>query len=153
MPMRPPRTPKVSSKNPAPAPKSQSKAVKPKIDIVDPHMWAKELTLHMTTEVLKLIQHEESNFGTEFGDTVRLSFLSSFIASIVFEVLNSKVEGARDKAHADAVIKGQYADFKDALQNAMAAGFQGAVQTHTGKTAEFLVQIIPVSAPINSIPC
>lgn len=103
--------------------------------------WQREFSEHVVKEVFRLISAEEKNFGPEFAQEAAMTILASYICTFVF---NGKQAESTHK-HFGAI--------REAVENAVAAAFSGALSTLHNRDVEFYCLIRPVPVPANSIPC
>lgn len=82
-----------------------------------------------------------------------MTFLASFIGSIVYAVLKEKPVKSKDMKDALDFTANNFLELKIGMQNAMAAGFQGAMQEYSGKSVEYYCQVKTVPEPVNKQPC
>lgn len=135
-------------------PPSTRKKSNKQIDVVTSAEYATELTTALTTEVLRLISRDEQKFGPDWATGVRVSVIASLVSNVVFAVLTAKIESpAKTLDEAASITHSGYKGHKEAIEQAIAAGFQGAFQAFNGKSTEFFCQIQPVPEPANTLPC
>ncbi len=124
-----------------------------KTDSIPTDQWQTELVTALTKEVYNLIQREEQIHGQEFADMVRLSFLASFVSTVVYQVLTTPVTIKASEKKKIEIVNVRYQDIKEAVQNAVASGFQGAMQTFSGTTQPYFCQISPEPEAANKLAC
>jgi hypothetical protein len=127
-------------------------------DTISRDQWRTELVANLIKEVFHLIDREEETHGEVFADEVRLSFLASFVSTLVYrafietpdEEVTRDIDAAAESVHAD------YAEVKAAIENAVSSGFQGAVMEWTGGEVEdeaFVCQISLDPAAKSKMSC
>lgn len=126
----------------------------PKVETISVEQWQTQLNEHLVREVFAVIAGEEGNYGKDFGDTVRFSFLASFVATLVYQALSEKVDaGVADLGTATEITNMRYQDVKEAIQNAVASGFEGAMNEWSGGEQTFGCEISPDPEPTNKLAC
>lgn len=122
-------------------------------DLISVDEWQSELTAHLAKEVFGLIQKEEKEFGRAFADHVRFSLLASVVSTIVYQVISDKLTSPPRTQAAEAEAHERFVDVKEAIENCVASGFEGAVRTWSGGQEEFMCQIDIEPEAFNTEPC
>lgn len=94
----------------------------------------------LVNENFKLLDSQtKSRGGGKAAKFVAMTFLARFIGIFIYRVLTDKKEGTKEEACKYAIDN--LADAKSKLQDAVAAGFQGAMTTFAGKQIEYYCQV------------
>lgn len=136
-----------SKKPPKPPSKSEQ------IETITPEQWALQLTQTLTSEVFNVIGQEEKSYGVEFGNSARLSFLASIVASLVFNTLTSEIKAPAETDAATKEVTDRYHEMKKAVQDAVASGFTGGTKAWGGRDTMYSCYIEPEMEPINEMMC
>lgn len=122
---------------------------------VTPEDYGRQITSQLTTEVLRLIEHDGKTYGPDWQLTVQLNVVASILSTLVYRSLSEPPPATRPENPEElgSLSRSGYAGLKDAIESTVTAAFQGAFQTHKGQSAEFFVQILEVPEPVNSLPC
>ncbi len=109
--------------------------------------WAEQFSVLVTDETIKIMsQHSRNNEdATKFAATM---FLSRFIGTLVFRTLTEPPSlNTTKKGHEDFIMR-NVAEMKQAIQNAVSAGFQNAMSQYSGQPIEYYCTIKPVPEPL-----
>lgn len=125
-----------------------------KLDVVTPQDYAKYITTTLTKEILKLIDNDEPKFGADWAIGVRVSIVASLVSTMVYRCLTEAPPStAQTLEEAASISHSGYKGLKEAIEQSIAAGFQGAFQSFSGKPSDYYCQILPVPEPVNELPC
>lgn len=124
-----------------------------KLDLVTPEEYGQKLTVVLTNEILRLIDHDEPKFSAGWATTVRLNVIASLVSTVIYRCLSVEPKPAKDLEEATDLAHSGYKAIKEAVEQAVAVAFQSAFQTHSGQSADFFVQITPIPEPTNTLPC
>lgn len=108
----------------------------------------------MVQEVRRHIEDQRKYAGEEIAHDVCMHFLAGLIAAEVFDVMKdgkNKGKSKKDKGYSE--VMSNFLAIKLDVQNAVACGFQGAMQTFSGKDLEYYCLIKTVTQNTNKEPC
>ena len=115
-------------------------------DATNPVEWQREFVNTTVATIHELLADQETIYGREFSDAARMNIIASLIASTVYQGLLGVPKGNAGSLHT-ATEKHHlaYRDLKEAVQNAVSSGFEGATRTWSGRPYEYVctVQIVP----------
>lgn len=116
--------------------------------------YKEQMSKHMVTEVLQFLEKQKQDHGIEVSKQLSISFLACVLGALIMQVLNEK---PKKKGYTGTELYNftskNFATYKLEIQDAVAAGFQGAFNTFSGRTVEYYCQVKPVSEPVNKRPC
>lgn len=125
-------------------------------DLISLEDWRCKLSKEITEEILKIVDREQDSLGREFALSLISTFMATFISAVVYQALSEEVKNSKNevdkKKTYDKVYK-NLSDMKEGMQDAIAAGFQGAMSTFSGKPIEYYCQIKTIPEPMNKKPC
>lgn len=114
------------------------------IDFTD---WAHGLSEAMVNEAMKTLE-SETDVSSEAIKEVSKVFLSKFIGVILFKTLH---EAANEKPESKNTqyqhTMNKYAEMKIRIQDAVAAGFQGAMSTFAKKDVDYYCVVKALAEP------
>lgn len=109
--------------------------------------WGDELAKILALESFKLINAQEKIYGPAFVETVQMSLIASFVCALVITSLNEQNPGVSN-AQMEKIVESKFLNTKGLIANAVAAGFQGAMQTFTGRPCEYYCNVGAASEPV-----
>lgn len=101
-------------------------------------------------ELMTLIDQEKQAYGAEHADNIALSVLASYVCTLIYRTFKS-ADLPKEQQTVEIIGK-RYSIMKLAVQNAIAAGFQGAATTYSGMDTEYYCQVKQVPNPVG-LPC
>lgn len=114
--------------------------------------WADNYCQEIVNATFRLFAAQARNRGG--GNTARflaMLFLAKFVGSIVLSVLNEKPSTTSEEENYKHSVK-TFSDIKLKIQEAVAAGFTGAMTVFTGHQVEYYSQIKTVPEAANKKP-
>lgn len=109
--------------------------------------WTQEFSEPVVAEVLLVLETEEDRMDCR-GELVR-AFLASFVGAVIYRALISATDEVTDKRQRLSVAMNEYALVKENIQDAVAAGFSGAMSTLSKKEVEYYCQVKPLPEAAN----
>ncbi len=107
---------------------------------------------HLVTKTGEYLHAIDEKHGAEVAKIVALNFIASFIGSILHKTLATKMDGMLDARDQHDFVQANYADMKKQVQEAVGAGFTGAMKVFTGKDLDYYCQVKPVGDAVNKQP-
>lgn len=111
------------------------------------------LSKHVVAEIFRLVESQKEIMGQTATDSVYMSVLASFVGTLVFNVLTAPQDQKKSKKDIANDITKYYGNLKISVQEAISAGFTGAMNKFTNKNLEYYCKIVPVPEPKNTKPC
>lgn len=119
------------------------------LDKVD-ERYAIELGRTLFSEAYKIIATESDKRPRAFEGLASMTFLADAVCTFVYHFVN---ENAKSGMSAEDAIEA-YKKYKQSVEEAVAVGFQSAMEKYSGKTVEYYAQIRIVPEPVNKeYPC
>lgn len=118
-------------------------------DVKDLDKWKDEFSQHLIEVIFKSLLMEEQDRGVAFSQEVAITFLARYVGGIIYNALEHKPSGFKDltgKEQFDYTSE-QYASLKHQVENAVAAGFQGAMTTYSKMPVDFYCTVKAVEEP------
>lgn len=117
--------------------------------------WKEAFSQHLIDVIFKCLLEEEKERGVAFSQGVAISFLSRFIGGLVYNTLDHSTRSIQKldltgKEQFDYTSK-QYTEIKLSVENAVAAGFQGAMTTYSKMPIDFYCQVKTVPEPESKV--
>lgn len=112
-----------------------------------------EIASGFVKENVRALNVQQDRLGEELVVKITMSFLAGLIAAVVLKSLDHSGKESYTKKQLHDIVYKRFGDIKLDIQNAVAAGFQGAMFTFSGESTEYYCQIKPVPDPINTRPC
>lgn len=101
--------------------------------------WISAYSKTMALELIGLIDGQRKEKGDLVGKALTLQFLAAFTAASVVRSLGNQREGTSAEQF-EAASKG-FLEHKVSVQDAVAAGFSGAMREYSGKSVDYYCQI------------
>jgi hypothetical protein len=99
---------------------------------------------HMVGEVFRFLKARSDEQGLTFANALSKAFVKAYIGAILFDALKRTAESTAGQAEqADKVIT-HFAQVKAEIQEAIALGFQDAMQGFTRQPVEYYCQVNPI---------
>lgn len=126
----------------------------PKSKSSDIEAFAETFSKKINTEVFSMIKDAAQGKGLEYTQELAICFLARFVGITVYTSLTDKLPSAL-KTKEDMVkhAVGNFASMKERVQEAVAAGFTGAMKTYTKKEIEYFCAVHVVPPVANKLPC
>lgn len=99
--------------------------------------WTLAFVKASVLEIVKVIAEEERNLGPKYAGHLFSSFLASYIGALVYKPLS--------EGHTSNSI--YFTRVKSLIQEAVSAGFTGAVEQGTGNRTDYYCQVKVVPQP------
>jgi hypothetical protein len=117
--------------------------------------WMNRFANGLAADTMKILEAQKRMVGAEQTLNLKAGYLSVFVAELVSRVLTEAAKGGSRGAPALAQqdVMDAFADAKDRLQTAVAAGVEAALSNFSGKHLEYYCQIKPVPPAVNKTPC
>jgi len=109
--------------------------------------WADEFSQMLVDETFKLLDAQTKN-GKAATKEVASIFVARFTGVLLYRTLTDSND-IKDKNELYLHTSKNFSDLKSKLQDAVAAGFSGAMSKFTKKHVEYYCQVKPVPEPIN----
>ncbi len=110
-------------------------------------------TKAMVDEITRFLQSQEKSQGRLMSKELAINFLAGFIGAQVYAALRDRPSHIKsNKAMLDYALK-NFTALKTEIQDSVAAGFQGGLQSFTGKHCEYYCQIKTIPEAVNKQPC
>lgn len=122
-------------------------------DIKDLDKWKDEFSQHLIEVIFKSLLMEEQERGVVFSQDIAVTFLARYIGGLIYNALEHKptgFSGLTGKEQFDYISE-QYADLKRRVEDAVAAGFQGAMSTYSKMPVDFYCKIKAVEEPASKL--
>lgn len=106
---------------------------------------------HMVEQVLQYIEKQQKAKDAKTSTSILMHFIAGLTSAIVFSSLKSQPKDEKpmsNKQLHDFVMK-SFLDTKLSMQEAVAAGFQGGMNTFSGQNIEYYCCIKTVPEPLN----
>lgn len=122
-----------------------------KKDNISINQYALEYSKEILQAVFNGLQEEKAKFGKDFGTSITMTMLASFICNLVYQELK---KNSLEITSEDYKMK-MYQEYKSLIQKSISMGFQSAFSEFQGssKGLEFYCQIASVPEPSNKLPC
>lgn len=127
--------------------------MKSKDNNLDLDEWKDTFSQHLIEVIFKCLLEEERERGVAFSQEIAITFLTRFLGGIIYNTLEHKPMGfskSNGKEQYEYTSK-QYAHMKHQIENAVAAGFQGAMTTYSKMPVDFYCQVKTVPEPTNKM--
>lgn len=122
---------------------------KSKIQTLDESV--KILSKHIVSEMFRIIESQEDKIGEKATDALCMQVLASYIGNLTYNILTEDLEvSKKDKMEA---VFNNFKSLKGQVQEAVAAGFTGAMTRFSGKDTEYYCTINMIPEPVNKQPC
>lgn len=108
-------------------------------------------TKHLVYEIFRAVELQDEN--QERQKQLLVTFLASFIGAVLYDTLAYKPKDITDKNDLYEYTSANYNALKVSVQDAVAAGFQGAMQTFSNKQVEYYCLVKTFGEPVNKQPC
>lgn len=115
--------------------------------IIDLDDYASEMARELTIKVLEGLDNSCFEVGGEYRDELTIHFITHFVGAVVYRVLTEKLPDKAAKKEKEKIKIDQFANFKYGMQEAVAFGFQSAMQIYSKKSIEYYCKISPVPDP------
>ena len=116
--------------------------------------WKEKFAKHLLAVTFKCIEEEEKARGVEFADGLAVSFVAGFTGALIYHILNRQhPDNTKVKKELYNFVSTNYSDIKLKVENAVAAGFTGALSSYSGKQVEYYCQVKVVPEPANTLAC
>lgn len=108
-----------------------------------------QLAATLVTETYKLIDAQGA-----ISSKIAIMFLARFVGTLLYRSLAApSPDSCKTKEAKSNFTLQNFAKVKAAVQEAIAAGFSGAMHTYVGEPMEYYCQVKPVGPPVNKEPC
>jgi hypothetical protein len=114
--------------------------------------WVLKHSGYLVKECMKVIDGQTAAKGKDAGESLTINFIAMFIGTILHRSLVTRPAGLFDKDEIYEYTQNNFAITKGKIQDAVAHGFQGAMQSFSGKQVEYYCQVRPVGDPVNRLP-
>lgn len=104
--------------------------------------WTENLIRTLIMENIKLLAEEEKRLGAHYKGHLFTSFLASFVGALLYKTVEGKAKSSK-----------AFVTMQGLVEDAVAAGFSGAVTQATGKSAEYYCQVKVVPEPSSKEVC
>lgn len=125
-------------------------AKKNKLLTFDVNAEAEDLAQQLVCETFKLLDILEKQSG---AGQLPSKFLACFIGALVFRQLSAKLPSSMGQEEKYKIACKNFTNVKSAAQDAVAAGFSGAMSSYSGMSVEYYCQVKAVPEAANKEPC
>jgi hypothetical protein len=120
---------------------------------------ASKFVAALVHEVYGAMLKEEKRYGDSFGATAKVSFLASFISTLIYEAMSRTGTEGLELSTATELVNKNFQQCKTAVEYAVAAAFEGAMIAWRGQDANsekvqrYNCSITPEPEAINKLEC
>lgn len=112
--------------------------------------WVNQFSKDLVVDVLTKVKGEGD---LEFQKILLVNFLASFIGALVYKTLRERPARIKTNKEMYEYAKSNFNEAKIDVQDAVAAGFQGAMEIYTGHLVEYYCQVKTVPPAKNNQVC
>lgn len=84
---------------------------------------------------------------------ITITYLSIYIGSLVYKSLTMTPGKKMSKAALLEYTHKNFQNMKENIQNAVSAAFKSALETYSGREADYYCHVAPIGEPVNKQPC
>lgn len=106
----------------------------------------------MMTKNIEYLEHIARNEGDNIAQLVAMNFLASYVGFVLHASLTEKPEGPLTKQAKLEFTEANFLEMKRQVQEAIGAGFTGAMKAFTGKELDYYCAVNQVGPAINTRP-
>ncbi len=114
--------------------------------------WIGHLTKHLVAEILAITKKEAGEDEILEKD-LGINFVAAFIGAVVYKTLRERPVHIKTREEMLTHTTKSFAETKLKIQDAVAAGFQGAMQTYTKQSIDYYCQVKTIPPAFNKEPC